>query len=85
MALDLSGYKLTFEDEFNSFSRYTGAAGSGTWKTWFYFGDRTLNGNGERQYYMDQDFKGSSSKPLGVKLRRTRAAGPTTATYIKHS
>lgn len=66
MALDLAGYKLTFEDEFDSFSRYTGAADSGTWKTWFYFGDRTLNGNGERQYYMDADYKGSSSKPLGV-------------------
>lgn len=66
MALDLTGYKLTFEDEFDSFSRYTGAADSGTWKTWFYFGDRTLNGNGERQYYMDADYKGSSSKPLGV-------------------
>jgi beta-glucanase (GH16 family) len=66
VALDLSGYKLTFEDEFNSFSRYTGAAGSGTWKTWFYFGDRTLNSNGERQYYMDPDFKGSASKALGV-------------------
>jgi beta-glucanase (GH16 family) len=64
--MNLSSYKLTFQDEFSSLSRYTGAAGSGTWKTWFYFGDRSLPSNGELQYYMDPDFAGSAGRPLGV-------------------
>jgi beta-glucanase (GH16 family) len=28
------------------------------WRHDFYFGDRVLNSNGERQYYMDADYKG---------------------------
>jgi beta-glucanase (GH16 family) len=66
VAVDLSGYKLTFQDEFGSFNRWTGNGSDGTWKTWFYFGDRSLPSNGERQYYMDPDVKGSGSQPLGV-------------------
>jgi beta-glucanase (GH16 family)/Ca2+-binding RTX toxin-like protein len=49
--LDLTGYKLTFDDEFNSFSWYNGT--SGTWKTKYQFGGRTLSGNGELEYYSD--------------------------------
>jgi beta-glucanase (GH16 family) len=48
--LDLTGYKLTFDDEFNSFS-WAGAGG--TWQTTFYFGGRTLSSNGELEYYSD--------------------------------
>jgi len=55
--LEKLGAKITFSDDFNTFSWFgTG----GTWKTWFYFGSspndangRTLSGNGELEYYSD--------------------------------
>src|SRR5437868_6806190 len=65
--LDLTGYKLTFNDDFNALSLNTsGTPGQGTWQTSFYFGDRTLSGNGEREYYIDANYRGSSSQPLAV-------------------
>src|SRR5947209_19229650 len=52
--LDLSGYKLTFDDEFNAFSwNPNGTAGTGTWQTTFYFGGRSLPSNGELETYSD--------------------------------
>lgn len=51
MAKDLSGYRLTFDDEFNSFT--SSPDGHSGWKTTFYFGGRTLSDNGEQQYYSD--------------------------------
>src|SRR6266481_1150383 len=52
--LDLSGYKLTFDDEFNSFNwNSSGTQGKGTWQTNFYFGGRSLSSNGELQTYSD--------------------------------
>jgi serralysin len=52
--LDLSGYKLTFDDEFNTFSwNPTATAGNGTWQTNFYFGGRSLPSNGELEIYSD--------------------------------
>jgi beta-glucanase (GH16 family) len=48
--VDLTGYKLTFDDEFNGFSW---AGNGGTWKTLFYFGGRSLPSNGELEYYSD--------------------------------
>src|SRR5689334_18378805 len=50
-SLDLTGYKLTFDDELNGFSRFNGTAG--TWKTTFWDGIRTLSSNGELEYYSD--------------------------------
>jgi beta-glucanase (GH16 family) len=46
-----SGYKLTFDDEFNAFSW---RGDGGTWKTSFYFGGRNLPSNGELEYYSDR-------------------------------
>jgi beta-glucanase (GH16 family) len=51
MALDLTGYHLTYDDEFNSF-QYS-PDGSTGYKTTFYFGGRSLPSNGEMQYYSD--------------------------------
>ncbi len=52
--LDLSGYKLTFDDEFNSFNwNSSGTPGNGTWQTNFYFGGRSLPSNGEQETYSD--------------------------------
>jgi beta-glucanase (GH16 family)/uncharacterized protein with FMN-binding domain len=50
MAIDLSKFQLTFDDEFNSFS--STPQGAGTWQSTLY-GARTLSNNGEVQYYSD--------------------------------
>lgn len=61
---DSAGWTQTFSDDFNNLNLWNGQ--SGTWKTSFYFGDRTLSGNGERQYYMDANYSGDADHPLGV-------------------
>jgi beta-glucanase (GH16 family) len=49
--VDLSGYKLTYDDEFNSFA--WSPDGSSGYKTTLYFGGRFLGANGDLQYYSD--------------------------------
>jgi beta-glucanase (GH16 family) len=49
--LDLTGYTLTYDDEFNTFA--SSPDGSNGYKTIFPFGDRTLSANAEKQYYSD--------------------------------
>jgi beta-glucanase (GH16 family) len=51
MALDLTGYRLTYDDEFNAFT--SSPNGSTGYKTTFYFGGRSLPSNGEQEYYSD--------------------------------
>ncbi|HTI85965.1 MAG TPA: family 16 glycosylhydrolase [Alphaproteobacteria bacterium] len=51
MALDLSGFRLTYDDEFNAFT--SSPNGSSGYKTTFYFGGRSLPSNGEQEYYSD--------------------------------
>ncbi|HWB50254.1 MAG TPA: glycoside hydrolase family 16 protein [Stellaceae bacterium] len=60
-----AGLTETFHDEFDSVSLDTGAR-SGTWKTSYYFGGRTLSGNGELEQYLDPDYAGTAAAPLGV-------------------
>jgi len=55
--LERLGAKLTFSDDFNTFSWY---GKGGTWKTWFAYGSsptdpngRTLSGNVELEFYSD--------------------------------
>ena len=55
-SLNLTGYKLTFDDEFNSFSsngpsNYQVTGGTGTWDTTYSYGERKLND--EVQMYSD--------------------------------
>lgn len=67
MALD--DLKLTFRDEFNSLSLDTGTAATKAnfWNSSMYNGTvRSLSGNGELEWYMDPDYKGSSATPLNV-------------------
>ncbi len=60
----LRGMKLTFDDEFNSFSRYIDdngnvtckADGSGTWQTVYNFCSRTNSNNNEAEVYTDPGF-----------------------------
>jgi beta-glucanase (GH16 family) len=51
MAMDLSKYRLTYDDEFNGFT--SSPDGSRGYKTTFYFGGRSLPSNGEQEYYSD--------------------------------
>lgn len=60
----LSGMTMTFDDEFNTFSRYVDAngnvtcnsGGTGTWQTVYYFCSRTNPGNDEAEVYTDPSF-----------------------------
>jgi beta-glucanase (GH16 family) len=59
-----SGMALTFDDEFNSFSRYVDAnghvscqsGGTGTWQTVYDFCSRTQPSNNEEEVYTDPGF-----------------------------
>ena len=60
----LSGMKMTFDEEFNTFSRYVDAngnvtcnpGGTGTWQTVYYFCSRTSPSNDEAEVYIDPGF-----------------------------
>jgi beta-glucanase (GH16 family) len=69
MALPVSGLTLTYAEEFNSIS-YAGnskmTTGSNTWNTTLSGGVRSLNGNGEKQYYMDPGYLGLGVNPFSV-------------------
>ncbi len=56
---------MSFDDEFNSLSLNVGGQ-SGTWNTTFPNGARSLYSNLEDEAYMDPDFSGTSSQPLGI-------------------
>src|SRR5690242_3568002 len=51
-SLNLTGFKLTFDDEFNSFSSSPDGS-TGKYQTTFYFGGRSLPSNGEHEFYSD--------------------------------
>jgi beta-glucanase (GH16 family) len=50
--LNLTGYTLTFDDEFDNFSASANGAGT-TYQTQFFWGQRYLPANGEQEYYSD--------------------------------
>jgi beta-glucanase (GH16 family) len=75
--LDRNGLVKTFDDEFTKFSWVAegvpnAQASRGTWRTNFGYagaqqiGSRTLASNGEKQIYVDQGFRGTAEKPLGI-------------------
>lgn len=53
---DLSKWKQTFTSDFQS----SQALDPRVWQNDFYFGDRVLNSNGERQYYMNDGYTGDN-------------------------
>jgi beta-glucanase (GH16 family) len=61
--LDLSGYRAVFSDEFDVPSSIPSAE---TWKTTYYWGDRTLSGNGEQEFYVDPGYKNLGLNPFGI-------------------
>jgi beta-glucanase (GH16 family) len=60
----LSGMRMTFDEEFNTFSRYVDAngnvtcdpGGTGIWQTVYYFCSRTSPSNDEAEVYIDPGF-----------------------------
>jgi beta-glucanase (GH16 family) len=49
---DLTGFTLTFDDEFNGLSASADGV-STTWQTSYFWGERYLPANGEKQFYSD--------------------------------
>ena len=87
------GLHLTFDDEFNSLRVNTGtpATAGNVWKTSFYGGDRTLLRNQELEVYVDPDYSGTSTSPLGINpfsdkngilSIAARPASPATLPYL---
>jgi beta-glucanase (GH16 family) len=63
--IDLTGYKLTFADEFNTFDRRLVGSSTGTWGT--SFGEGVVRSlNDEKEIYVEPEFKGTSSQALGI-------------------
>ncbi|TCM17993.1 beta-glucanase (GH16 family) [Novosphingobium sp. PhB165] len=66
LQIDTSKMKMTFDDEFNNLSL---KSAGGLWSTSFSYSGLakyTLTSNGEKQLYVDPDFKGTSSTSLGL-------------------
>jgi beta-glucanase (GH16 family) len=72
----LSGYVLSFSDEFESLDRYNGERG--TWKTWYGNNDssdihsRSLPQSGQLQVYVDPEFRGSDGRTRSMDPFRVR-------------
>src|SRR5579885_3620319 len=61
--LNLSGYKLTYDDEFNTSSSSPDGS-SGDFKTTFYFGGRSLPSKAVHEFYSDSSL-GVTATPGG--------------------
>src|ERR1700745_421736 len=91
--LNLTGYKLTYDDEFNSFT--SSPDGSKGYQTTFYFGGRSLPSNGEHEFYSDSsvgtnpfsvqngalDITAKPGVPAGYTSGRTTPEGSFSQTY----
>ena len=73
--LDLTGMTQTFDGNLGAMSYYNSSTGTGTWKTNFAFGvqngagdwaSRTEVGNHELQLYVDPNYSGTGTTPLGL-------------------
>ncbi|MGE5538663.1 MAG: family 16 glycosylhydrolase [Gemmatimonas sp.] len=60
--LDLGGYALTFDDEFDVFSASPDGKGT-TWETKYWWGARSLGG---RDYYLDASVGGVGQTPYAI-------------------
>jgi len=75
LAIDTSKLKMTFHDEFDSLSLWDPKSGQGVWKTnyqWnaqtgtYSWQSRTLTPNHEQQIYVDPNYAGKGTTPLGI-------------------
>jgi len=73
--IDTSALTLTFADEFNSLSSSPDGS-TGTWKTSYAWGNRTLGSNGEQQYYSDSSVGIDPFTVSNGVLEITAAPGP---------
>jgi len=63
MAVDLTGFHLTFDDEFNTFSASPNGTGT-KWETKYFWGGRQLNGASD--YYLDGSVGGLGETPYSL-------------------
>jgi beta-glucanase (GH16 family) len=70
LGIDPSKLKATFDEEFNSLSLQDIGGGNGTWTTYFpwdkYNAQPAHNIAGEQEVYVDPQFAGTGSTPLGL-------------------
>jgi beta-glucanase (GH16 family) len=65
MPLSISNDTLTFSDEFDTLSLNSSTSRTETWRPVYYWGDRTLGGNGEKELYVDPSWNN-----LGISAHR---------------
>jgi beta-glucanase (GH16 family) len=65
-SLDTSAYRLVFDDEFNSLNLRTADNPNGIWDTTYAWGDRTLSGNNEQEFYIDPSYKNLGISPFSI-------------------
>jgi beta-glucanase (GH16 family) len=59
--MDLGNYEIVFEEQFNQDQL------SPEWKNSFYWGDRTLPGNRELQFYIEPGYAGLTISPFAIR------------------
>jgi beta-glucanase (GH16 family) len=75
LCIDGTAYsKRTFYDGFTSFSMYSSGNPSGTWTPYFSFG-RTDANNHDLEFYVDPDYTGTGSTPLGLNPFKVTSRG----------
>lgn len=65
--LNVSQYKLVFEENFTSLNLRSPSNPDGRWDTKFQFGGRTLSNNGEMEIYVDPEYLGLGLNPFSLR------------------
>ena len=71
LAIDPTKLKMSFDEEFNSLSLWTGTGSTGRWRTDYgWYGDRNGLGartlSGEKEIYIDPTMTGKGTTPIGI-------------------
>ncbi len=71
LAIDPTKLKMSFDEEFNALSLWTGTGSTGRWRTDYgWYGDRNGLGartlTGEKEIYIDPTMTGTGTTPIGI-------------------